>query len=126
MAGRGVLGRVSGETRHTDPSASIIEHLQVLLNTHSGDAGTVPDFGLKDFTDTVHELPDNTLTFLESVRQLILRYEPRLRNVTVRLVDTDNPLTLSFEIVARLNDEKRTMLRLQSSMGPGGHFTVKS
>lgn len=123
---RGILGRLKTGQRQVNDVESIIAHLAVLLNTHNGDSGTAMDFGVPDFTDALHDMPNQTSSFLDTIRQVILRYEPRLRNVTVRLAPRENPLELNFEISARLNDANRTLLRFQSTVGPGGHFKVRS
>ncbi len=57
MTQRGLLSRLGSGERHVDTVQSVIDHLKVLLNTCAGESVTVPDYGLMDFSDIVHELP---------------------------------------------------------------------
>ena len=126
MAGRGLLsriGRVEASSRQADPSDSIIDHLRVLLNTHRGEAPTVPDYGVPDITDLAHTVPSGLTTLTRALRDTILAYEPRLKNVNVRSLPSEEPLVLRFEITARLVDDNR-LLKLQTRVRPGGKIEV--
>ena len=68
-----------------DDLDSIIEHLRGLLNTRQGEAPAVPDFGVVDFTDLVHNFPEAIQTLQRCIRTTILQYEPRLKNVCLLL-----------------------------------------
>jgi type VI secretion system protein len=125
MGQRGLLSRLGTGSRRVDTVQSVVEHLKVLLNTCAGDAVTVPDFGLTDFSDIVHELPQGIHKIQQNIRNVILKYEPRLKNVSVRFVPSDEPLLLKFEVVARLNDESRSVVRLRTQMSSGGQFNVE-
>ena len=125
MGQRGLLSRLGTGQRRVDTVQSVIDHLKVLLNTCSGECETVPDFGLTDFSDIVHELPHGVHKIQQNIRNVILKYEPRLKNVSVRFLPTDEPLLLRFEVVARLNDESRSVVRLQTQMSSGGQINVE-
>lgn len=103
---------------------SIVEHLAVLLNTRAGEAVTVPDYGLQDLTDVVQELPEGIHTIQQGMRAIILKYEPRLSNVSVRHMPDDTSLVLRFEVVARVKDAKRSLIRLQTAMKADGRFVL--
>jgi type VI secretion system protein len=121
---RGLLDRLQRRERGTDPIQSIVAHLRVLLNARPGISSTVPDYGVVDFNDVVHTLPDGVVRIASSIRSAIEIHEPRLKNVTVRPLPPDDALTLRFEIVARVADDRRQLLRLRSFYRPGGLFTV--
>ncbi len=121
---RGLLDRLQRRERGADPIQSIVAHLRVLLNARPGISSTVPDYGVVDFNDVVHTLPDGVARIASSIRATIESHEPRLKNVVVRPLRTDDALTLQFEIVARVADGAQQQLRLQSCYHPGGLFTV--
>ena len=125
MGQRGLLSRIGTDNRKVDTVESVMEHLRVLLNTCVGDAPTVPDFGLTDFSDIVHELPKGVHKIQQSIRDVILKFEPRLKNVSVRYIPDQEPLTLRFEVVARVNDDSRSVVRLRTRMESGGGFKVE-
>lgn len=124
MSGRGLLSRLSSGHRRSDPTTSVAEHLRTLLNSRNGLSATVPGYGLVDFNDVVHNFPDGVRVIQHSIRDAILRYEPRLQNVSVRHVESSDGLTLAFEIVGRLADDRRSVVRLRTQLNHGGVFSV--
>jgi type VI secretion system protein len=121
---RGMLDRIASGSRQVDVVDSVMAHLQLLLNTHIGDSPAAPDFGIVDFTEVVHQLPQSVATLQTAIRNCLQRYEPRLQNVTVRFVPSDDVLGLQFEISGRIIDEKRRAVRLQTRLCAGGHFEM--
>jgi type VI secretion system protein len=124
MAGGGLLDRLEKRGVGHDSLQSVIAHLRVLLNARAGMALTVPQFGVIDFNDIVHNLPDGIRQIQTSLRTTIQTYEPRLENINVRYVRDDQSLFLRFEITAQLVDKPERTLRIVSSWHPGGLFTV--
>lgn len=126
MAARGVLSRITGDIpRGVDEVELIVGNLQALLNTRLGDAVSAEGFGVIDLVDIIHDFPAAAQVMQRSIRATIARYEPRLRNVSVRVVPNDDPLVLTFEISGRLvKDRSRGLVRLRSEMTPGGRMTV--
>lgn len=129
--GRGLLGRISEIGKGESPGPvdvrdSIASHLRVLLNTAQGDSPTVPQFGVMDFTDVVHSFPASVGAIQSSIRAVVLQYEPRLRNVSVRYLPDSENLTLRFEVTAQLADKSaRGVLRFQTKLAAGGQFLVE-
>lgn len=122
---RGLLSRLATGSRKADVVSSVVAHLADMLNTRVGESVTVPDYGLVDFADVCHNMPEAIGAIQQSIRATILKYEPRLRNVSVRFVPGDDPLKVSFEVVARLADTRRSVVRLRTAMNAGGHMSVE-
>jgi type VI secretion system protein len=125
MSVRGLLGRLGTGQRKQDPLPAIVVHLGDLLNSHQGQAHTVPTFGVLDFNDVVHNLPDAVRHLQQSIRATIIEHEPRLSNVSVRFVASDDPLTLQFEVVARLASDRQSLVRLRTRVRPGGRIVIE-
>ena len=119
------LRRLGEDRRTVDEYQSISEHLQMLLNTREGLSVTNPDFGLPDLTDIVHMLPDGVHALQNAIRDVILKYEPRLSKVKVRFVPSDDAFVLYFDITARRNDADKTPFRVRTALQPGNRFKVK-
>ena len=119
------LTRLGTERRNIDDTRSIVEHLQTLLNSREGLSATNPDFGLPDLTDIVHMLPDGVHALQNAIRDLILKYEPRLSKVNVRFVPSDDAFVLYFDIWGRRNDSEKTPFRVRTEMLPGNRFKVR-
>lgn len=109
-----------------DDIDSIVEHLRGLLNTRQGEAPTVPDFGVIDFTDLVHNFPEAIQVLQKSIRATILQYEPRLKSVVVQHVRDDEVLVLKFQITAQLASKSaRGAVRFETQLRAGGQMNVR-
>lgn len=109
-------------------SASIIEHLRRLLNTRQGSVPIHPDYGIPDFshlggdtfTDTAQEMQ-------RSLRKVIETFEPRLARVQVTYDTRGGERShLNFRITGVLAKDERIPLTLDTSLAPGGRFTLNS
>ncbi len=118
------LRRLGTDRRSVDETQSIAEHLQILLNTREGLSVTHPDYGLPDLTDIVHMLPDGLHALQNAIRDVILKYEPRLSKVKVRFFPSDDPFVLYFDVSARLTDADKTPFHVRTALQPGNRFKV--
>ncbi|MEM9461773.1 MAG: type VI secretion system baseplate subunit TssE [Myxococcota bacterium] len=128
MAARGLLSRLASAdpSRPVDEVHSIVGNLRAILNTRLGDSMSAKDFGVVDFVDLVHQFPSAAQVIQRSIRNTIAQYEPRLRNVRVRVVDSGDPLSLAFEVSARLvGDKRRGLVRVRTEMSQGGRVKVE-
>ncbi|MCA9704634.1 MAG: type VI secretion system baseplate subunit TssE [Myxococcales bacterium] len=128
MAARGLLSRLASAdpSRPVDEVHSIVGNLRAILNTRLGDSMAAKGFGVVDFVDLVHQFPSAAQTIQRSIRNTIAEFEPRLRNVRVRVVDSGDPLSLAFEVSARLvGDKRRGLVRVRTEMSQGGRVKVE-
>jgi len=93
---------------YSSDSAALIEsikaHLADLLNSHPGHCACTPDLGLTDFNDATLGALDMRLSIRRAVRDCIERYEPRIREVSVELMEQGSEATpLRFKLHAVLN-----------------------
>jgi type VI secretion system protein len=105
---------------------SILANLQNLLNTCHGNCLTDPRYGLPHMTEVRGTMPDSIGSFAAAIRSSIERYEPRLRNVTVRHAPHTDRLELRFEISGLVVDEEeRTAVRFETYVGEEGRLIVR-
>jgi len=124
-ARRGLLARLSSGGQRIGEMESIIAHLHELLNTRSGESLSASDFGIVDFADVVHNFPEATQVLQQSIRATILKYEPRLRNVSVHPVASGDTLMVAFEISARLaSGAQRGVFRVRTELTASGKMQV--
>ena len=124
-ARRGLLARLSSGGQRIGELESIIAHLNDLLNTRMGESLSASDFGIVDFADVVHNFPEATQVLQQSIRATILKYEPRLRNVSVHPVASPDTLMIAFEISARLaSGAQRGVFRVRTELTPSGKMQV--
>ena len=82
---------------------SIKANLSHILNVRSGGASASPELGVVDFNDCAMLSRDLVKAAAVSIRDCIVRYEPRLTDIRVENVsDPSNPLLLQFSITAHV------------------------
>jgi type VI secretion system protein len=106
---------------------SVQEHLQRILNTRQGNVKIAADYGIPDFTNFMNAFPEAQRELERVIRQTIQTYEPRLQGVRVTFLPReDDPLTLSFQIQARLAlKEFKEAVMFESVVDAGGQIRVK-
>ncbi len=83
--------------------SSVLEHLQMILNTRQGDVPIAEDYGVPDITSFRHTIPFSIREIEKSICRTIEKYEPRLKEVRVKFMPQQKDrLTVSFQIHARL------------------------
>lgn len=122
---RGLLARLSSGGQKVSEMESIIAHLHDLLNTRVGESLSAPDFGIVDFADLVHSFPEATQVLQQSIRATIMKYEPRLRSVSVTPVQSQDTLSLAFEISGRLaSGSHRGPFRIRTELTSTGKMQM--
>ncbi len=124
MTGRGLLSRIAGDGAPLDEIPSILAHVRALLNARRGDTPCAPGLGVADFADIVHAFPGGVDQLARSIRSTLLEFEPRLRAVSVRPIPSEGELILRFEIAAQLASRTGRILRMTTTVRPGGRIDV--
>lgn len=91
--------------RGADLESAVLEHLGKLMNTRQGAAPTAPDYGMVELSELIHDFPEAHGIMQRSIKNTILKYEPRLKNVQVRPIQGDEDQSqqvVYFEISAQL------------------------
>jgi type VI secretion system protein len=98
-----------------------------MLNVRQGSVSTLPDYGIPDLNSLFMQYPDAVLALRRIIKELLEKYEPRLRRINVRyLPDDENPLILRFEITAHLVMQDSTeRLRFETAVGDNGKVQVR-
>lgn len=122
---RGLLARLSSGGQRLSEVESIVAHVHDLLNTRIGESLGAPDLGIVDFADLVHNFPEATQVLQQSIRATIMKYEPRLRSVSVTPLTSSDPLTLAFEVSGRLSSgSQRGPFRLRTELTASGKMQI--
>jgi len=115
--------------RGDDLEASVLEHLQRMLNTRQGSSLTAPDYGIIELSELLHDFPNATGLMQRCIKNTILKYEPRLKNVQVRAVDGDedqSQMVVYYEITAQLiyPDGERQPIRFSTSVDESSNVSI--
>lgn len=107
-------------------AASIIEHLQRLLNTRQGSAPIRPDYGIPDFSHLTGDTFTDIATEMQrNLKRVVETFEPRLAQVQVGFdLRPDDRSSLRFRIEAVLARDTRVPLTLDTALSPDGRLAV--
>lgn len=117
----------SGAARADLLIRSVIAHLRCILNTRQGSVPLDPLFGVPDFTNLAGGLATGSARDIEAgMRQVIARYEPRVRDPQVSLrPDASDPMSLRFDLNGRLAlDGREIPLHLSTIVSGSGKVSV--
>lgn len=105
---------------------SIMRNLTRILNTRTGQAPAQLDYGIASPSEVAQGYPESLATMQKTIRQCIERYEPRLRDVQVMQIESDDhKLAVRFQISARLATSKHgTQVSFDTLMDPAGHVDL--
>jgi type VI secretion system protein len=104
---------------------SVMNNLNILLNSRQGCCETRTDYGLSDFNAT-HDISGALPAIAREVEGQIRSFEPRLRNVLVRPIDDKTKVgELIFHISGEIAYADRTVrISLDSILGNNGHMRL--
>ena len=100
-----------------DELSAVLANLRLLFNTRAGDSAAVPDYGVPDLADLLHQFPAVSPALQRSLRAAISRHEPRLRGVQI-LAGSDHTL----EIHAVLHGAP---VRLRAALHANGRIDLR-
>lgn len=87
---------------------SVLSNVRRILNARQGCCQTRHDFGLPDVVHLSDEASEAVPEIGRAVKLLLERFEPRLRNITVRPMPTAEMMSVyTFAISATLSDDAR-------------------
>jgi type VI secretion system protein len=107
---------------------SILHNLSRILNARSGQAPAQLDFGIPSPSEIAQGYPESLTTMQKTIRQCIERYEPRLRDVQVMQIESDDiRLAVRFQVTARLATSKEgRQVSFDTLMDPSGHVNLNA
>ncbi|AIJ10358.1 MULTISPECIES: type VI secretion system baseplate subunit TssE [Edwardsiella] len=81
---------------------SVLDNMQRILNCRTGTLAHLPDYGLPDMTRVLQGMPGTAHELLGTLSTVLLKYEPRLKKITVVLLEQNVPGELRYAIDAEL------------------------
>ena len=116
-----------GESDPKIAIASVLTHLDKMLNTRQGSTPIATDLGMPDFTSLARSLNADSLPEMEEIiTSVITKYEPRLADVKVDFEpQADRPFMIGFKLRAKVRIENREIpVVFETVLNPDGHITV--
>ncbi|NLS53332.1 type VI secretion system baseplate subunit TssE [Hafnia alvei] len=81
---------------------SVLDNMQRILNCRAGTLAHLPDYGLPDMTRAVQGMSGTAHELMSILSTVLLKYEPRLKKITVVLLEQNVPGELHYAIDAEL------------------------
>ncbi|EOC3059896.1 type VI secretion system baseplate subunit TssE [Cronobacter dublinensis] len=81
---------------------SVLDNMQRILNCRAGTLAHLPDYGLPDMTKILQGMPGTAHQLMNTLSDVLLKYEPRLNKITVVMLEHTQPGELRYAIDAEL------------------------
>ncbi|BAK14026.1 type VI secretion system baseplate subunit TssE [Pantoea ananatis] len=81
---------------------SVLDNMQRILNCRAGTLAHLPDYGLPDMTKILQGMPGTAHEMMGTLSAVLLKYEPRLKKITVVMLEQKVPGELRYTIDAEL------------------------
>lgn len=102
---------------------SVLDNMQRILNSRAGTLAHLPDYGLPDMNEILQGLPATSHLLMATMRLTLLKYEPRLKQVTLTLLPEIAPGHLRYTIEAELKEVG--LVRFGTEFVPEGRVLVR-
>jgi type VI secretion system protein len=79
---------------------SIRNNLKMILNTRRDTLPHLPDYGLPDISVVYKDFPDSLESVRRAIANAIEKYEPRLEDVRVRLIESEHKVFRATYLVS--------------------------
>lgn len=81
---------------------SVLDNLQRILNARAGTLAHLPDYGLPDMSNILQGMPGTAHQLMTTLSEVLLKYEPRLKGISVVMLEQATPGELRYAIDAEL------------------------
>ena len=102
---------------------SVLDNMQRILNCRAGTLAHLPDYGLPDMTKILQGMPGTAHQLISTLSQVLLKYEPRLKDIKVTMQEQEMPGHLRYSIDAELHD--LGIVRYGTDFTPEGRVLIR-
>ncbi|EMF0804034.1 TPA: type VI secretion system baseplate subunit TssE [Klebsiella aerogenes] len=83
---------------------SVLDNMQRIFNCRAGTLAHLPDYGLPDMTKILQGMPGTAHQLMTTLSAVLLKYEPRLNSIRVKMLKQLQPGELRYAIDAELKE----------------------
>ena len=102
---------------------SVLDNMQRILNCRAGTLAHLPDHGLPDMTKILQGMPGTAHELMGTLSAVLLKYEPRLKSISVILLEQAIPGELRYAIDAELKGVG--LVRYGTEFMPEGRIFIR-
>ncbi len=81
---------------------SVLDNVQRLLNSRAGTLSHLPDYGVPDLDRVLHGVTGTAHALVGRLQAMLIKYEPRLDTVVMRLLPASRPGHLDYALDVQL------------------------
>ena len=105
------------------PTLSVLDNLQRILNSRAGTLSHLPDYGLPDMGLILQGLPATAHGLMSTLTNTLLKYEPRLAAVNIELLPQALPGHLEYALDVQLKGGEH--MSFGTTLAPEGKVLVR-
>ncbi|WP_159868295.1 MULTISPECIES: type VI secretion system baseplate subunit TssE [unclassified Raoultella] len=102
---------------------SVLDNMQRILNCRAGTLAHLPDYGLPDMAKILQGMPGTAHELMGTLSAVLLEYEPRLKSISVILLEQAIPGELRYAIDAELKGVG--LVRYGTEFMPEGRIFIR-
>jgi type VI secretion system protein len=107
----------------TQKIISVMDNMQRILNSRAGSIKHLPDYGLPDMAQVYQGLPSSAFVLMHAMQKTLLKYEPRLQTVDIKLEESDDKMMLHYTLICHLKEAG--LVKFGTYFMPEGKATLK-
>ena len=101
---------------------SVMDNIRRILNSRAGSIAHLPDYGLPDMSKMIQGLPGTAHNMMNILSTTLLKYEPRIKSVSLVLLPQDTFGTLRYSLDVELH--QRGLIRYGTEFVPDGRVLL--
>lgn len=102
---------------------SVLDNMQRILNCRAGTLAHLPDYGLPDMAKILQGMPGTAHQLMNTLSEVLLKYEPRLKAIKVVMLEQTQPGELRYAIDAELKG--LGLVRYSTEFMPEGRVLLR-
>ncbi len=102
---------------------SVLDNVQRILNSRAGALSHLPDYGLPDMSQILQGLPAAAHGLMGTMTNTLLKYEPRLAELSIGLQPQTQPGHLEYSLDLRLKSGEQATFG--TTLAPEGRVLVR-
>lgn len=101
---------------------SVMDNIRRILNSRAGSIAHLPDYGLPDMSKMIQGLPGTAHNMMNILSATLIKYEPRIKTVSLVLLPQDTFGTLRYSLDVELH--QRGLIRYGTEFVPDGRVLL--
>ncbi|ELX8379056.1 type VI secretion system baseplate subunit TssE [Providencia vermicola] len=107
---------------HDQVILSVMDNIRRILNARAGSIEHLPDYGLPDMSKLIQGLPGTAHNMMNLLSKTLLKYEPRIKSLSLVLLPQNSFGTLRYALEVELYE--KGLIRYGTEFVPDGRILL--